>query len=147
MANGGKSLATTSMWIQLHGDCLWHVACGRLKLQLQLQYWVYKWNRCMQKLRNGIGNGHALVFYANSIVSCCIANGRHCSYGAHFSRPSRQDFTSPNAKFKQTDDGYRSPPTYDMQICMSSTWRIRTFNNGLQMHKTSIELCTQAQVK
>lgn len=44
--------------------------------------WVYKWNRSMQKLRNGIGiaigngngNGHALVFYANSIVSCCIAN-------------------------------------------------------------------------
>lgn len=70
----------------------------------------------MQKLRNG--NGHAPVpvtvtvpvFYANSIVSCCIANGKHCTrrYGAsaYDVRPSLVAVA--NAKFMQSANGYGS---------------------------------------
>lgn len=45
------------------------------------------------------------VFYANSIVSCCIANGWHCTrrYGS-IPRP----FLMPNAKFMQSANGYGS---------------------------------------
>lgn len=75
----------------------------------------------MQKLRNG--NGHAPVpvtvtasvpvFYANSIVSCCIANGKHCTrrYGATSDvHPSACPSLVPvaNAKFMQSADGYGS---------------------------------------
>lgn len=69
----------------------------------------------MQKLRNG--NGHAPmpvpmtvpVFYANSIVSCCIANGKHCTrrYGAASDVcPSLVPVA--NAKFMQSANGYGS---------------------------------------
>lgn len=72
----------------------------------------------MQKLRNG--NGHAPVpvtvtvpvFYANSIVSCCIANGKHCTrrYGASASASDVRPSLVPvaNAKFMQSANGYGS---------------------------------------
>lgn len=73
----------------------------------------------MQKLRNG--NVHAPVpetvtvpvFYANSIDSCCIANGKHCTrrYGATSDvHPSDRPSLVPvaNAKFMQSADGYGS---------------------------------------